>query len=123
LSEYSNHKPRTVPPRVLTPDARARQEAKVLEDARILEEDGGWSPEEALRRARQARGLISAPAPALHAALVTVPELPRDWRRAARDHYGSARVSPGSPLTPYERKMATMRVRRARAKAAAGGSP
>jgi hypothetical protein len=93
---------------VLTPDARARQEARAVEDAALLEAEG-WSPAAALERARQARGLIPAPAPALYPALAAAPELPRGWRLAARDHYGSER--PGTAgTTRAERYLAMKRV-------------
>lgn len=92
MSQHANHRLRTVPARQMPPDQRARQEARAVEDARLLEADGGWPPDQALRRARQARGLVSTPAAALHPSLVTAPRaLSPEWRRAARDHFGGAR--------------------------------
>lgn len=107
-SAFANHRPKTVPPRALTPEQRARQEAKAVDDAALLEAEG-WKPDDALKRARQARGLIFTPAPALHPSMVAVPALPDGWRRAARDHYGGSR--PNSPSgTRAERYLANKRV-------------
>ena len=108
MTDHSNHKPKRVPIRPMSPAMRSRQYARAVADAAVWESEG-WTPEAALLRALQARGLVTAPAPALHPALAAAPELPRAWRIAARDFYAEQRPN-AMGTTRAERYLANKRV-------------